>query len=125
VFINATLFIQLIHFFVAWKLIDRVLLHNAVNAVQSERRKEEELFEAIDKEKSMLLVTIKEKNDEWASFRHIFQRHTPIITISSHRPKGYFDTSNVATSQLPDDETKRAFSHDLETFLYQRIKCVY
>lgn len=75
--LNVTLIIQLFNFFLAYVLIDRVLLRKAVSIIQTTRQDQDLLMEEIEQERERLTKKELLKEKKWCDFKKIFAQKIP------------------------------------------------
>jgi hypothetical protein len=75
--LNATMLVQFINFFIAYLLIDRILLRKAVSIIDQNRREKAELMEKIQHERELVNDRQALKVEKWSAMRKVFAKHAP------------------------------------------------
>ena len=75
--LNATIIVQFVNFFVAYLLIDRILLRKAVSIIQQERQEHATLMAEIQHEREHVNNREVLKVEKWHAIRKIFAKRIP------------------------------------------------
>lgn len=75
--LNATMIVQFVNFFMAYLLIDRILLRKAVSIIQQERQEQATLMEEIQHERDHVNSKKALKIEKWHAIRKIFAKRIP------------------------------------------------
>lgn len=121
-FINATLLLQMVHFGLAYYLLDRFLLHNVVTEIQQEQKNHANLLADIEAKKKKLKDQELHKKTLWDALRTLFIQYTPKNIFIVHKQKE-LPKKNIQEISV----TKKNQEHyikDLESFLYNKVKNV-
>lgn len=75
--INLTLVIQVIHFWIAYLILDTILLRSAVALIQKENCETDSLERRVEEIATELAVRATQKEQEWHMFQHQLQHQKP------------------------------------------------
>ena len=78
--INSTLFVQCVHFIIAYILIKKFLLRPAYMFIKNEHDKRQRLIGLIDKRQEVVANKQDILHTQWQHYVHSFSVHTPDIT---------------------------------------------
>ncbi len=116
--INATLIIQMVHFIIAYFIIDRLLLRKAVGIIDHERSTQEVLMKEIESERETVAHKEQEKESLWHQFRKRFLLDSPSI-IEFPVFQDYEKTISPL-STFSKEEIKR-YAPDLEQIVIKKV----
>lgn len=94
--INATLFVQLFNFLLAYILIDRIIMRLATTIVQAEDRKLGSLESEVVEQEKRITGRIRYNEDDWVILQKRLQSECPTATVGQHTQAIY-----EAPSPLP------------------------
>ena len=77
--LNATLLVQIINFFFAYLLIDRILLRKVVGIIQHDRQEKSTLMKDIELQRDKVAGREQVKADKWGKFRGQFLEKIPLL----------------------------------------------
>lgn len=77
--VNATLFIQMINFFVVWWALDQFFFRHVVGLISRERARVKRLDNSIKRENALLEAELDRQKVEWHKYRRKFKKHTPKV----------------------------------------------
>lgn len=80
--INATYFVQIIHFLFMWWLLDRFFFPVVVGHVHKEEATLQSIKQSILNEQDKLLFEQNKQRVEWQQFRDHFKKHAPQIDVT-------------------------------------------
>lgn len=75
--INATLIVQMIHFAIAYFVIDRILLRFVVHDIMVDEMREKTLQETMEQSTTRFRYLEKQKQTEWESLQEVFKKRSP------------------------------------------------
>lgn len=75
--VNATLFIQMINFFIVYWMLRLLLFKPVVAIIQHEQAQEKALHDIIDQQKTSLDIQEKERQRTWYACQEYFAMHQP------------------------------------------------
>ena len=78
--INSTLFVQCVHFMIAYIVIKKFLLHPAYMFIKNEHDKRQRLIRLIEKRQEIVAHKEDTLHTQWQHYVHSFSVHTPHIT---------------------------------------------
>lgn len=78
--INSTLFIQCIHFMIAYMVIKRFLLRPAYMFIKNERDKRQRLIKSLEKRRGIVAHKEQAMHVGWQNYVQAFSTHIPRIT---------------------------------------------
>ncbi len=77
--INITLFVQMMHFLVMWKFLDRFFFQDVVKVIQREQAQLKRLDRAIETERTALHALQEAQQKAWQRFRKKFGKAAPQV----------------------------------------------
>ncbi len=75
--VNFTLIMQMVHFTVAYYLIDRILMRKVVASIKQDQRKDEQIQAGIDQELVQVSLLEAQKNESWQKIRILIKKNAP------------------------------------------------
>jgi hypothetical protein len=75
--VNATIIVQIFHFFIAYFLISQFFLKPIVQILFAEESEQNTLLAAINQYKKLISILEQKKNELWRSFREQFYQQIP------------------------------------------------
>ena len=117
--INVTLFVQMLNFIVAWKVLDRFFLRECVKEVQQERHVVAVLEQCIESEKNALKKTKDEQLCALELIRKDFVAALPPVAEDLSPKNISLDTFSF--SRVCDVASRRQITEDAVGFLVKRI----
>lgn len=105
-YINFTIVIQVCNFFIAYKIMAKLLFKPTFDALQQERATKNNVQLHINATKIMISNLEKEKQEQWHAFQQTFITQTPHV-----KQEGLFVlkgiTPQLHVGTLPKDQVKR------------------
>jgi hypothetical protein len=77
--INFTLVLQLIHFYIGYRLITTFLLKPVYAAIQQQQEYEADLVHAIQKQEEVIAHKTGEQQKAWSEYQQFFFSHRPLV----------------------------------------------
>lgn len=115
--LNATLLVQACNFFIAYLIIDRLLLRPTIRVIANEEQERSLLLKEINHEQEIVIQYQERKLHEWQTFQSSFASHIPhlaeIVSIT--------EMPSMIISQEPELHEVKTAIRDLEQFLITRI----
>ncbi len=117
---DATLIIQIIHFFFAWWFLDRFLFKYLISHIHQEQTYLAGLQNKLEEEVHTLTVMTHQKDGEWARFKDLYKekipssRHsyTQVKDIALKPPKELSEKQKIEIIHDISEEFIRQISHD-------------
>lgn len=79
--INATFFVQIIHFLFAWGVLRRFLFRPVVSVIQHEKASDTRLKNIIIAEQGLLEKAQKEQTRQWSWYQQQFKKRIPEVVL--------------------------------------------
>ncbi len=108
--INFTLVIQVVHFCIAYLLIDRFLLRTVITLVQEDENAIRNAQEKLSKAEAQLQKKESFKESQWYNFCTFFQQTSPTICAPIYREKSI---KGIGTIQMLTRKQEDALATDL------------
>lgn len=116
--LNATLFLQIFHFILAYFILDRLLLRKAVDIIQKEQADQEALMNGIQKERDAVAEKQEQKQIDWQRYQNQFMEKIPQPII---QPKlTLFEKKTVSIPEVSENEINR-YAHELKSLLIEKV----
>lgn len=90
--INLTLLIQVTHFWVAYLILDRILLRPGIALIRKEDCETASLQRKIDEITDELAARAVQKEQEWRIFQHSLQQQKPMLEYAERVPMERVET---------------------------------
>ena len=117
--INATFFIQLFHFFIAYIILDRLLLRPWFSIIQDDEQTKATLNVSLDEARQQVHEKELLKQRLWEEARHTFSKATPPL---SHAPSISFVARTPSPSLfMLDTQAMERYKEEMEHYLITRL----
>ena len=116
--LNATLFVQMINFIIAYIIIDRLLLRKSVKIIQHERSEQDDLMKDIQLQRDRVSGKQEDKQAKCEGFCVQFEAQSPHILI----PPSFKDfEKDVEVPKKPSMQDIKYYADDLEALLVKKV----
>lgn len=116
--LNLTLLVQAIHFFIAYVLINRLLLKPALKVITDEKEKRDLLQARLEQEKMNVDRARKVMGNRWGECRAYFAHHRPLKEFYSL----LVDTTVPLTLEKPSSKEINRLKQELVSVLVSRLE---
>lgn len=116
--INATLFVQMLNFLLAYVFIDRIVLRLAVAIVRAEDRKLGALESETSEHEKRITSRIRYNEDDWIILQKRLQSECPKAPVGQHTQALYEEPSHVPE---PSPEQVKRLAEPLKDSLVKAI----
>ena len=79
--LNATFFVQMVHFFIAWGLLDRFFFRPVVALIQKKRRDQKKAEQAIDQVKDSIEAVHHKQELLIKRYKKQFKEESPVVQV--------------------------------------------
>ena len=117
--INATFLIQIIHFLIAYKMLNALLFRPAIASLKEKRDKRKQIETAIKQEEETLLSLEKEKTEQIVTFQAHVKKQYPFVTPLPHEE--VIETART----VPEEVDIKQVKQELVDLLVTKVPDVY
>lgn len=106
IYFNATFFVQILNFLLAWWLLRKFLFRPLVSAIQHERAANTRLNNTVATEKELLEKACKEQNRQWSWYQQQFKKRIPesvIHAVISARSFKKIEPPHISSTEKSND----------------------
>lgn len=115
---NATIIVQVAHFFIGWCLLDKFLFKPVVAIIQEEAATENKIKNAIEDNKKHLESEQRKQDLIWIQYRKQFEMFTPVVEMS---PLLSFSALLCPVSLQMNKDEKEKLLHETKSFLREKV----
>lgn len=117
--INGTLIVQALNFFIAYCIIDRLLVRPVTALIMRERQEENALRQEITQTETHIQQYTFDKEKAWQQYRSLFSQKMPLlkkISFSVHMPPLHYEIDPRAL-----EEEKNRYQQSLSTLIIDKV----
>jgi len=121
--INFTIIIQVINFFIGFLLLKHLLFKPALQYLQSEDKKKNNMTKKISDQQELLSIKIETKNVNWKQCQQYFSKNTPPAGQAELQAIRILEYQEPETPKISQQEIKNISKH-VEYALIERLQHV-
>ncbi len=116
--LGVALFVQMIHFTIAWYLIDTFLFKPLATIAFEQEHSEEVLLNAVAERKALFIAEQSNQVLQWHKRKELFNQHIPQIQVAfSH---SFANLMCPIVQSLPNNE-KEAVIQELSAYIVKKV----
>ncbi|MGE0207156.1 MAG: hypothetical protein AB7R69_04905 [Candidatus Babeliales bacterium] len=119
--LNGTVFVQIINFFIAYIIIDRILLRRAIFFIQKENADQASLMKDIQQERDIVEQKQRIKDNDWLHFCKEFGKKSPGQPVF---PSAQEFVQPLSPVSKPDQQHIDSSINNLTNFIEKKVSDV-